>query len=364
LANRRGGDNHFVVKLYSFRTEFRFLFIFVADSFLLKTAVVILNWNGKKWLEKFLPSVHASLPEDASLIVADNASTDDSVSFLEKTYPSIRIVQLQENFGFAGGYNMALEQIEAEYFVLLNSDVETRSGWLEPLVLFMDGHPDYAACQPKIQWYGHEPSFEYAGASGGYIDINGYPFCRGRIFSTLETDSGQYNDIVDVLWATGACLMIRRSDFCNSGGLDTSFFAHMEEIDLCWRLWNMGRKVAVVPQSVVFHVGGGSLPRSSARKTYLNFRNNLLLLHKNYPPKMVKKVLRRRFWLDTIAMFLFFVQGHFKDGVAVLKARRDFKRMRKDYKIETDFEFPTTIFKGNVLKQYYLKRNKMFSDLK
>lgn len=158
--------------------------------------------------------------------------------------------------------------------------------------------------------------------------------------------------------------MIRRSDFCNSGGLDTSFFAHMEEIDLCWRLWNMGRKVAVVPQSVVFHVGGGSLPRSSARKTYLNFRNNLLLLHKNYPPKMVKKVLWRRFWLDTIAMFLFFVQGHFKDGVAVLKARRDFKRMRKDYKIETDFEFPTTIFKGNVLKQYYLKRNKMFSDLK
>lgn len=330
----------------------------------MKTAVVILNWNGRKWLEKFLPSVVASLIEDSKLIVADNASTDDSIDFLKNQFPEIRIIQLVENFGFAGGYNQALSQVDAEYFVLLNSDVEVKAGWLEPLVDFMDANPNYAACQPKIHWLGHESSFEYAGASGGFIDINGYPFCRGRIFSTLELDSGQYDDVVDVLWATGACLFIRSNDYKNAGGLDASFFAHMEEIDLCWRLWNMNRKVAVVPSSVVFHVGGGSLPRSSARKTYLNFRNNLLLLYKNYPQKDLRKILRRRYWLDVVALMLFLFQGHLPDAKAVIKAHADFKKSRKKYTCNASSELPKTVFEKSILYEYYIKRNKHYSTLK
>lgn len=329
----------------------------------LKTAVVILNWNGKKWLEKFLPSVVASLIGDSELIIADNASSDDSIDFLKNTFPQVRIIQLQENFGFAGGYNQALSQVEAEYFVLLNSDVDVKAGWLEPLIDFMDANPDYAACQPKIQWYGHEPSFEYAGASGGYIDINGYPFCRGRIFSTLEIDNGQYDEVADVLWASGACLFIRSKDYLSSGGLDASFFAHMEEIDICWRLWNMGRKVAVVPQSIVFHVGGGSLPRSSARKTYLNFRNNLLLLHKNYPTNKLKKILRRRYWLDLMAIIVFVLQGHLSDAKAVVKARSDFRKMRNNIPFSKQNILPPTVFLNSILKQYHLRRKKFFSDL-
>ncbi len=311
-----------------------------------------------------MPSVVASLIEDSKLIVADNASTDDSIDFLKNQFPEIRIIQLVENFGFAGGYNQALSQVDAEYFVLLNSDVEVKAGWLEPLVDFMDANPNYAACQPKIHWLGHESSFEYAGASGGFIDINGYPFCRGRIFSTLELDSGQYDDVVDVLWATGACLFIRSNDYKNAGGLDASFFAHMEEIDLCWRLWNMNRKVAVVPSSVVFHVGGGSLPRSSARKTYLNFRNNLLLLYKNYPQKDLRKILRRRYWLDVVALMLFLFQGHLPDAKAVIKAHADFKKSRKKYTCNASSELPKTVFEKSILYEYYIKRNKHYSTLK
>ncbi|MGD9493698.1 MAG: glycosyltransferase family 2 protein [Bacteroidales bacterium] len=329
----------------------------------MKTAVVILNWNGKGWLEKFMPGVIASLPATAELIVADNASTDGSLELLKEKFSSIRLIEFEVNHGFAGGYNEAFKLIDAEYFVLLNSDVETKPGWVEPLEAFMDAHSDYAACQPKLKWYGHDNMFEYAGASGGFLDKNAYPFCRGRIFSTVEEDKGQYDDVADVLWATGACLFIRKSDYDAIGGLDKKFFAHMEEIDLCWRLWNAGRKIAVVPQSQVWHVGGGSLPRSSARKTYLNFRNNLLLIYKNYPVSQLKKVLRRRFFLDLTAFGMFILQGHFADAMAVLKARKHFGKMKKEFTISSSENFPEVMYNGNILSDYHLKSKKLFSKL-
>ncbi len=329
----------------------------------IKTAVVILNWNGKGWLDKFMPGVIASLPASAELIVADNASTDGSLELLKEKFSSTRLIEFDVNHGFAGGYNEAFKLINAEYFVLLNSDVETKPGWVEPLEAFMDAHPEYAACQPKLKWYGHDNLFEYAGASGGFLDKNAYPFCRGRIFSTLEEDKGQYDDITDVLWATGACLFIRKSDYEAIGGLDEKFFAHMEEIDLCWRLWNAGRKIAVVPQSQAWHVGGGSLPRSSARKTYLNFRNNLLLIYKNYPASQLSKVLRRRFFLDFIALGMFILQGHFADAWAVIKARRHFSSMKKQFVKSTTGSFPATIYAGNILSDYYFRKKKHYTSL-
>lgn len=331
--------------------------------FVIKTAVVILNWNGKGWLEKFMPGVIASLPASAELIVADNASNDGSLELLKEKFGQIRLIEFEVNHGFAGGYNEAFKLIDAEYFVLLNSDVETKPGWVEPLETFMDAHSEYAACQPKLKWYGHDNLFEYAGASGGYLDKNAFPFCRGRIFSTIEEDKGQYDDITDVLWATGACLFIRKSDYEAIGGLDEKFFAHMEEIDLCWRLWNSNRKVAVVPQSEVWHVGGGSLPRSSARKTYLNFRNNLLLIYKNYPAKDLAKVLRRRFFLDGIAFGLFLLQRHFGDAGAVCKARRHFRRMKNDFEKSSMESFPPVMYHGNILIDYYVKNKKSYTAL-
>ncbi|KAF5033891.1 Glycosyl transferase family 2 [anaerobic digester metagenome] len=333
------------------------------QEIVIKTAVVILNWNGKGWLEKFMPGVIASLPASAELIVADNASTDGSLELLKEKFGQVRLIEFDVNHGFAGGYNEAFKLIDAEYFVLLNSDVDTKPGWVEPLEAFMDAHPEYAACQPKLKWFGHDNMFEYAGASGGFVDINGYPFCRGRIFSTLEEDKGQYDDIADVMWATGACLFIRKSDYEAIGGLDEKFFAHMEEIDLCWRLWNAGRKVAVVPQSEVWHVGGGSLPRSSARKTYLNFRNNLLLIYKNYPVSRISRVLRRRFFLDGIAFGLFVMQGHFGDAAAVCKARRHYRRMKSEFAKSSVDSFPPVIYHGSILQDYHLKGLKLFSDV-
>lgn len=330
---------------------------------MVKTAVIILNWNGRNWLEKFLPSVIAAMPENAEIVVADNHSDDDSVGFMQSHYPQIRQLKFDTNLGFAGGYNRAIEMVEAELIVLLNSDVEVPKGWLEPLIEFMDQNPAYAACQPKIRWHAYPEMFEYAGASGGFIDKNGYPYCRGRIFSTLEKDLGQYDNQADVLWATGACLMIRRYDYLEAGGLDELFFAHMEEIDLCWRLWNRNRKIAVIPASHVFHVGGGSLPRSSARKTYLNFRNNLLLLHKNYPVHLLRSVLRRRWWLDRLAMIMFFLQGHTSDAKAVLKAWKDFRKLKAEIALSITSEFPIVMTDVNILKKYYIKGKKHYSNL-
>ena len=240
-----------------------------------QTAVVILNWNGRQHLEQFLPSVVEHTPQQVRIVVADNGSTDDSIAFIEQTYPDIDIIRLDKNYGFAEGYNRALERVDAEFFILLNSDVEVTAGWVEPLVATLTNHRTVAAVAPKLRSYGHREYFEYAGAAGGYIDILGYPFCRGRILSTLEKDCGQYDSAQEVFWASGAAFCCRADVFRMLGGFDADFFAHMEEIDLCWRMQLAGYKVMVEPHSVVYHLGGGTMPNESPRKLYLNYRNNL-----------------------------------------------------------------------------------------
>ena len=246
-------------------------------------AIVILNWNGRHFLEKFLPGVAQHSRDLARIVVADNASTDDSLAYLKANFPEVDIIRLDQNYGFTGGYNRALQQVQEPYYVLLNSDVEVSEGWLNPLMQFMEKHPEVAACQPKIRSYNDRHLLEHAGAAGGFIDYLGYPFCRGRIYNHLEEDKGQYDQAVPVFWATGACLFIRRDDFRNENGFDEQFFAHMEEIDLCWRLQQSGKQIWVIPQSTVYHVGGGTLPKNNPRKTFFNFRNNLMMLFKNLP---------------------------------------------------------------------------------
>jgi GT2 family glycosyltransferase len=270
----------------------------------MKTAVVILNWNGKNWLEKFLQNVIFN-SSDATVIVVDNNSSDNSVSFLQEKFPEIQIIQNEGNYGYAKGYNLALKQIDAEYFVLLNSDIEVTKDWISPIVSLMDSDKTISACQPKILDYNNKSKFEYAGASGGYIDKFGYPFCRGRIFDELEEDKGQYNDAIEVFWATGACLFVRSSQFLEIGGLDEDFFAHQEEIDLCWRLKNKGYKIMVEPKSEVYHVGGGTLNVGSPFKTHLNFRNNLYMLFKNLPLSSLFTIIPVRLVLDGIAAITF-----------------------------------------------------------
>ena len=297
-----------------------------------KISVVILNWNGVGMLQKFLPGViKYSQGEGVEVCVADNGSTDESVSWLRTYCPNVRLIVLDKNYGFADGYNKALEQVEAEYVVLLNSDVEVASRWLEPMVAYLDAHPEVAACQPKIRSERNKEYFEYAGASGGYLDKYGYPFCRGRIFDVVEKDKGQYDSVVPVFWATGAALFIRLKDYREAGGLDGRFFAHMEEIDLCWRLGSRGRGLVCVPQSVVFHVGAATLKKESPRKTFLNFRNNLLMLYKNLPEKELNKVLWIRGLLDIVAMMVFFLKGEKENAKAVLQARKEFQQLRPSF---------------------------------
>ena len=297
-----------------------------------KISVVILNWNGVGMLQKFLPGViKYSQGEGVEICVADNGSTDESVAWLRTYCPDVRLIVLDKNYGFADGYNKALEQVEAEYVVLLNSDVEVAPRWLEPMVAYMDSHPEVAACQPKIRSERNKEYFEYAGASGGYIDKYGYPFCRGRIFDVVEKDMGQYDSVVPVFWATGAALFIRLKDYWEAGGLDGRFFAHMEEIDLCWRLGSRGRGLVCVPQSVVFHVGAATLKKESPRKTFLNFRNNLLMLYKNLPEKELNKVLWIRGLLDIVAMMVFFLKGEKENAKAVFQARKEFKQLRPSF---------------------------------
>ena len=297
-----------------------------------KVSVVILNWNGVGMLQKFLPGViKCSQGEGVEVCVADNGSTDESVAWLRTYCPNVRLIVLDKNYGFADGYNKALEQVEAEYVVLLNSDVEVAPRWLEPMVAYMDAHPEVAACQPKIRAERNRDYFEYAGASGGYLDKCGYPFCRGRIFDVVEKDNGQYDSVVPVFWATGAALFIRLKDYREAGGLDGRFFAHMEEIDLCWRLGSRGRGLVCVPQSVVFHVGAATLKKESPRKTFLNFRNNLLMLYKNLPEKELNKVLWIRGLLDIVAMVVFFLKGEKENAKAVLQARKEFKQLRPSF---------------------------------
>lgn len=336
----------------------------------IKTAVVILNWNGKDFLHKFLPPLisHTQMP-GVSIIVADNGSTDGSTDMLRKDFPTVSIIQLDQNYGFAGGYNKALQQVDAKYFVLLNSDVEVSPGWLIELEEYMDKHPGTAACQPKIlSWY-RKDHFEHAGASGGYIDYLGYPYCRGRILGMAEEDLGQYDTVKPVFWATGACLMVRSEIYQELGGLDDAFFAHMEEIDLCWRIRSRSFEIVCLPKSKVYHVGGGTLNQESPTKTYLNFRNNLLLLYKNLPASEFKKVFFIRFFLDYLAAFQLFVTGKPQNAIAILKGRRDFLKMRPDFKSKRDDNLrkaTTTlipeILQDSIIFGYYMMQRKKYSD--
>ncbi len=331
-----------------------------------KVAVVILNWNGRSFLEKFLPALLTHTRGKADLIVADNASSDDSVAFMTEHYPEIRIIRNGENGGFSKGYNDALKLVEAEYYVLLNSDIEVTEHWIEPVIRLMDSDPSIAACQPKILSFSDKETFEYAGAAGGYIDRYGYPFCRGRIFMSMEKDEGQYDDVMEIFWATGACMFVRAHLYHEYGGLDNDFFAHMEEIDFCWRMKNAGFRIMYCPQSKVYHVGGGTLPKISWRKTYLNFRNNLILLYKNLPKHRLLPVFFIRLILDSLASFKFLAEGGFQDFAAVSKAYLSFLNSFTRNKIKRK-KIPhqpvSQIYKRSIVADHYLGGVKKFSQL-
>ena len=300
----------------------------------MKVSVIILNWNGAEMLRQYLPSVVRSVQQAAfscQLIVADNGSTDNSLEVLAKEFPTVKTIVLDKNYGFAEGYNKAIEQVDSDYVVLLNSDVETPEGWLEPLVAYLEHHPDVAAVQPKVRSWRNKAYFEHAGAAGGYLNWLGYPYCRGRKLWKVEEDKGQFDTVVHIDWTTGACMCVRTKVYKECGGLDGSFFAHMEEIDLCWRMRNKGWKLACVPQSVVYHLGGGSLSYDNPRKNYLNHRNNLLMIYKNKQHPW--GVLFIRFFLDYAAACFYLLQGRPKSFKAVFEARRDYRKMRKAYLI-------------------------------
>jgi GT2 family glycosyltransferase len=335
---------------------------------MIETAVVILNYNGKHFLQQFLPGVIAH-SDNAKIIVADNASTDDSVSFLRANFSNqVEIILLDSNRGYCGGYNAALKQVEATYYVLLNSDVEVTTGWIDPVINLFRQDQSIAAAQPKILSYQTRDEFEYAGAAGGFIDSLGYPFCRGRIFNSFEKDSGQYNDTRQIFWATGACLFIRASVFHQHNGFDEDFFAHMEEIDLCWRIQQTGMKIFYSGNSHVYHVGGGTLAKSNPRKTYFNFRNGLSLLVKNLPTTQLFWKIPLRLMLDWVAAAKFLVTGSPADAWAVVKAHGSFiKNLGRDYSkrsLPTTVAPIGTIHKGLLLLDYYLKGKRKFSDLR
>ena len=336
-----------------------------------KVSIVILNWNGKAMMQQFLPSVVRHSRPAAQVVVADNGSTDGSLEMLRRDFPEVQLLPLDANYGFAEGYNRALARLDSEYLLLLNSDVEVTPGWLEPLVGFLDSHPDYAACQPKLLAQRDPHSFEYAGAAGGYLDRYGYPFCRGRLFDSVEQDNGQYDTPADVFWATGAALLIRRTDWLAAGGFDGRFFAHMEEIDFCWRLRARGRRIACVPASVARHVGGGTLSADNPRKTFLNFRNNLLMLYKNLPPRQLAAVMRVRTLLDYVAALKFLLVGHWGDFRAVWRARSEYRRLRPDFAASRQENMqkaqPQPIpeqYDASILVAYYLRGCKTFERLR
>ena len=336
-----------------------------------KVAIVILNWNGKEMLKQFLPSVVACSKEEATVYVADNASTDGSMDLLERDFPEVKRIQLSQNWGFAEGYNRAFKEIDADYYLLLNSDVEVTDHWLTPLVDYLEQHPKVAACQPKLLSQQDKGAFEYAGASGGYIDRYGYPFCRGRLFDTVERDEGQYDEPAEILWATGAALMIRATDYWEAGGMDERFFAHNEEIDLCWRLRIRGRKIVCLPESCVYHVGGGTLPKANPMKTFLNFRNNLTMLYKCLPEEDLKPVMRWRWVLDYLAAWeMLILKGNVGDFLAVYRARKAFKRWWKDFAADRKAIQASAVTKKiperrdcALLWQYYVKGRKTYQQL-
>ena len=336
-----------------------------------KLAIVILNWNGAKMLRQYLPSVLEYSKDEAVVYVADNASTDESITLLKEQFPEVKLILLEKNWGFAEGYNKALQQVDAEYYLLLNSDIEVTEGWLTPMLAFMDAHAEVAACQPKLLSIYQRDSFEYAGACGGYLDRYGYPFCRGRIFDVVEKDQGQYDEPAKIHWATGAALLVRARIYKEVGGLDGRFFAHQEEIEMCWRMRIRGYQLYCLPESKVYHVGGGTLPKSNPMKTYLNFRNNLTMLYKCLPEKDLKPVMRLRWFLDYLAAFqTLILNRNVGDFKAIFRARRDFKRWRKDFEkdrmqiqqsrvADNDTEFAPFL----LLWRYYAKGCKTFSQL-
>ena len=337
-----------------------------------ETAIVILNWNGIDFLKKFLGKVVSySSGTGISVWVADNGSTDGSLDWIKENQKGVSVIDLTENHGFAGGYNLALEQINADYYVLLNSDIEVTPGWLEPMILVLENNRDTVACQPKIMSWHNREFFEHAGAAGGFIDKYGYPFCRGRILSHVEKDNGQYDNQRDIFWASGACMVVRASAWKEYGGFDSRFFAHMEEIDLCWRFQIGGLKVKFVPESVVYHVGGGSLPYNSPQKTFLNFRNSLFLLYRNLPSKKLKKILFFRMILDGVAALYFLLKGEVKHIGPIWKAHMEFYKMKpalkQELKVSSD-SMKEIIYSTNMNKcivlEFYIKRRKTFNEIK
>lgn len=331
-------------------------------------AVVILNWNGLSFLKSFLPQVLGTDYTNLQVIVGDNASTDGSVRFLQESYPGIRVIQNPVNHGFAGGYNQVLSQVNADYYVLLNSDVQVPKNWIRPIIEVMEKDPMIAAAQPKIKSFNEPLKFEYAGAAGGFLDKFGFPFCRGRIFDVIEDDQGQYDDAVEIFWASGAALFVKSVCWKQVGGLDPDFFAHMEEIDVCWRLKNLGYKVVYCPSAEVFHVGGGTLNSTNPFKTYLNFRNNLYLLQKNLPAKEMYTMLFARIWIDFIAWIHFLLKGEFKFAWAINKAHFNFfQHYRKTAGKRTTQQLPfqtlTGVYHGSIVWAFFISKIKLFNKL-
>jgi GT2 family glycosyltransferase len=331
-------------------------------------AVVILNWNGRNFLAQFLPSVLASVYDNKRVIVADNGSTDDSVAFVQQQYPTVEIIHNKQNEGFAKGYNTILKQVQADYYVLLNSDVEVTANWIGPVIELMESDSAIAACQPKLLSWHHKHLFEYAGASGGWIDSLGYPFMRGRVFDNCETDEGQYNTVQQCFWASGAALFVKAAVYHKMGGLDDYFFAHQEEIDLCWRMQLAGYKVYVQPASVVYHVGAGTLPKGNSKKTYLNFRNNLVMLAKNLPLGSALWKIPFRLGLDAIAAWKSLLSGDAGYFMAILKAHCHFAGWLLFHKKRSGFPANTNgllhgIYHGSVVWQHFIKKKKNFSEI-
>ena len=331
-------------------------------------AIVILNWNGQKYLEQFLPSVLSSVDVNINVVVADNGSADDSINFLEANYPALRIIRFTENYGFAKGYNEALKQITADYYVILNSDIEVQPGWLQPMTQLLESNKTIAACQPKILSFNNRKMFEYAGASGGWLDKYGYPFAKGRIFDICEEDNGQYDQSEQIFWASGAALFIRSSVFHEMHGFDEYFFAHQEEIDLCWRIQLAGYKIYSCPSSVVYHVGGGTLPRGNSLKTYLNFRNNRIMMSKNLPLSKKIWIIPVRNFLDVITAWKGLLSGNSGYFIAIIRARMAFIKWWLFYQKKS--VFPVTkknnlagFYKKNIVWQHFIKKKKYFSEI-
>ncbi len=332
-------------------------------------AVIILSWNGRTFLETFLPSVVEHTPEAfARIIIADNGSTDDSVETV-KRFTGVEWLPLNHNYGFSEGYNQAIEKTDAKWIVLLNQDVEVSAGWLNSLLKFAEQHPNLAACQPKILDLNRRTHFEYAGAGGGFLDKYGYPFCRGRIFDTIEEDIAQYDNAIEIAWASGACLLIKKDAYINAGGLDAEFFAHMEEIDLCWRIKNMGMEVWYCPDSTVYHLGGGSLPQGNPKKTYLNFRNSLLMLYKNLPSNKRGGIIFKRILIDHIAAYRALFSGNTNEFKAIAKAHFHFLfkssawKKKQNQKTNIDYLKLSGFYNGSIVWKYFIQKKKKFSEL-